>query len=344
MNHRTIAGAAAALVTALALLPGCAAFQSSRKIDMTPFAENTAAMFAEAAKVGRPPQWNHLKKYQRIPELQAVRQRAELLIRGLRGIVLYSNQLVALNLSSKSDKEKNRLLSAYFREAAAKVAEKHTFDSIGFGPSALDTVYAAIERAESFREGIEAAGPLVNAVVIALLNRVDEIDATVPVVIGAFDREVDDDFGVQRRNYEALVHQQANLHRAVALLYEARAGNRAACDTLLTLDPSMREFLASPEKAGSEDYRAADDALTTRLERITAFIGQLQDEKTEYNARLQEIVYLRANVDERLKIARDAVMLWSQSHRNLGAGIAVPPLIDVGGIAGGLAKKVVPLP
>ncbi len=49
----------------------------------------------------------------------------ELLFRGRPVFV------VANHLSSKSDKEKNRLLSAYFREAAAKVAEKHTFDSIG---------------------------------------------------------------------------------------------------------------------------------------------------------------------------------------------------------------------
>jgi hypothetical protein len=37
-------------------------------------------------------------------------------------------------------------------------------------------------------------------------------------------------------------------------------------------------------------------------------------------------------------------MIWGQSHRNLGVGIPVPPLIDVEGLAGsafGTAKKAV---
>lgn len=78
--------------------------------------------------------------------------------------------------------------------------------------------------------------------------------------------------------------------------------------------------------------------------RIETFLSQLDDEKAVYVAKQQGMESLRLNVDERLKVARDAVMVWAQSHRNLGAGIAVPPLIDVAGIAGGLAKKVVPLP
>ncbi len=46
----------------------------------------------------------------------------------------------------------------------------------------------------------------------------------------------------------------------------------------------------------------------------------------------------------KVKVARNAIMIWSQSHRNLGVGIPVPPLIDVEGLAGsafGTAKKAV---
>ena len=340
--HRVAAGGISFLL--LSSLPGCSVFQSSRAIDMTPFAENTAAIFAEAAKVSRPFKFRHLRPYADIPERQEVLQKSTPLVRGLRGVVMYSNQLVALNLTAKPDKEKNKLLAAYFKEAAGKVAERKTFDSIGVSTGMLDTVFMNIEAAETFREGIEAASPLVNAVVLALLRGVDEIDAAVPKVIAAVDQQIEKDYADKRRNYQALVRLQTQLHYAVTLLYDGQSGNREALQELLEVDHAIREFLPFPDKAGPREFKAAEDALTSRLERIALFLHQLDGEKVVYAAKQQELADWRANIDERVKIARDAIMVWGQSHRNLGAGIAVPPLIDVAGIAGGLAKKVVPLP
>ena len=325
-------------------LPGCALFQSSRAIDLTPFAENTTLMFSEAAKVNRPPRWDYLKPYYARPELQEIRKRTEPLLRGLRGIVMYSNQLVSLSLSSKTDREKNRLLAAYLREAAAKVADPSKFDSIGVTPSMLDTVFSNIERAETFREGIEAASPLINAIVLAMLNRLDEIDQAVPIALAALDRAIDEDYADKRSNYRDLVRLQTQSLHAITLLYDGMAGDQAALEQLLEVDPSVRQFFTSPAKAAPKELKAAEESLSSRLERISTFVHHLDNEKQVYAGKQGELESLRLNVDDRIKVARDAIMVWAQSHRNLGAGIAVPPLVDVGGIASGLARKVVPLP
>jgi hypothetical protein len=329
---------------ALVFQTGCSVFQSSRAIDMTPFAENTAMMFGEAAKVSRVFRFDNLRPYAGTPELLEMRAKAQPLIRGLRAVVMYSNQLVALNMSSKSDAQKNRLLAAYFKEAAAKVANPAVYDSIGVSPSSLDTMFANIEKAPTFREGVEAASPLVNGVVLALNRRLDEIDEGVPVVIAAIDRAVESDYAAKRKNYSELVRLQTEALSAVPLLYDARRGDRAALAKLLEVDPSMREFITSPDKPTPSSLKAAEDALTLRLERIDAFLHQLDAEKAVYTAKLQELESLRSATDDKVKVARDAIMIWAQSHRNLGAGIAVPPLIDVASMAGGLARKVVPLP
>ena len=346
MNQTSFRRGASACAAAalLVFLAGCSAFQSSREIDMTPFAENTAAMFAEAAKVGRPARWNHLRPYGDIPEVQMIRTRAEPLIVGLRGVVMYSNQLVALNMSAKTEKEKTKLLAAYFRQAAARVADPARFDSIGVSASMIDTVFANIERAPTFREGIEAASPVVNGIVLAILRRLDEIDAAVPFALAAMDRQIESEYADKRRNYSALVRLQTQAQHAVTLLYEGRMGNGDALGKLLEVDPSMREYIPAAGRETPKGLEAAEEALTARLARIATFLGQLDNEKAVYLAKQQEMESLRLIVDEKLRIARDAVMVWAQSHRNLGAGIAVPPLIDVAGIAGGLARKVVPLP
>jgi len=301
-------------------------------------------MFAEAAKVNRPPRWDALKPYYSISELLEVRKRSTPVIRALRGIVMYSNQLVALNMSSKSDKEKNVLLASYLKEVAAKVADRAKFDSIGVSSSMLDTVFFSTERAGTFREGIEAASPLVNAIVMAMLNRLDEVDEAVPIVIAAVDRVIDEEYAAKRSNYVNLIRMQTTSLHTMTLLFDAGAGDRAALEQLLVVDPSLREQFASPTKVTPKELKAAEESVTLRLERINTFIHHLDDEKTVYSAKQRELEALRVSTEERIKIARDAIMVWAQSHRNLGAGIAVPPMIDVAGIAGGLARKVVPLP
>ena len=73
---------------------------------------------------------------------------------------------------------------------------------------------------------------------------------------------------------------------------------------------------------------------------------QLDEIKSEYIAKQDELIAWRTQVDEKIRIARTAITIWAQSHRNLGAGIPVPPLIDVAGFATGLvgsaAKTVLP--
>jgi hypothetical protein len=346
MTRRSFRGIAVSLtIVPFALfLVGCSAFQASRQIDMNPFAENTAAMFAEAAKVGRPMKLNYLKPYVEIPEVQQIRVLAQPVIKGLRGIVMYSNQLVALNMTSKPDKEKNRLLASYFKQAEAKVADRSKYDSIGVTSSLMDTVYSNMEKAETFREGIEAASPLVNAIVLAMQRRLDEIDAQIPLTIVAIDARVESAYADKRRNYQDLVRLQTQYQHAATLLYDSKTGSRDALKQFFDVDPSMREFFASVEKPSPKEFDVAELALTARLSRIQGFLQQLDSEKSEYTQKQQELDDYRINADMRIKVARDAIMVWAQSHRNLGAGIAVPPLIDVAGIAGGFAKKVVPLP
>jgi hypothetical protein len=43
--------------------------------------------------------------------------------------------------------------------------------------------------------------------------------------------------------------------------------------------------------------------------------------KAEYVAKQDELIVWRTQVDEKIMIARTAITVWAQSHRNLGAAI-----------------------
>ncbi len=319
------------------LLSSCSTFKGSRQLSMAPFAENTGVMFAEAAKVSRPFQFKSLRPYIYLPEFQASREKAKPLLRALRGVVYYSNQVVAIGNSKLSDQDKNRQLARYLQEMLNSAADQAALDSLGLDKASVQTVLTSIRDSKTYLDGIGAAGPIINAIVMAMQDKLDELQQNgVPATEAGLDRAMEADFHETRTNYMNLKETQARSMRALNFLYEARMGDRAALDTLLSEDASVKSLIPSGQKATEKEMAAAEQYLLDRLVGINIVLHQLDYDLAAYKAKQDELGAWRYEIDERIKIARNAMAVWSQSHRNLGAGIPVPPLIDVQGMAGSL--------
>jgi len=318
------------------IVSGCSVFKSSKQMDMTPFSDNAGTLFSEAVKVSRPFQWKHLKEYTSVPEYQYVLKRAEPLLSGLNGIVYYSNQVVAINNAKLSNRDKNKQLARYLSDAMEKAVQDQKIDSLQVDKMEAVSVFNNIRNAETYLDGIAAAGPIINSVVRAIKRRLKEIQDDIPTILIAFDREIEKDYAVTRRNYEQLKHLQGELMLSATRLYKARIGNQAQLDTLVQTNASMRSFIPSTTNATAVQLDRAEAHLIANLQQIDLLIHQLDEVKAEYIAKQDELIAWGAQVDEKIRIARSAITVWAQSHRNLGAGIPVPPLIDVAGIAGGL--------
>ncbi len=119
-------------------------------------------------------------------------------------------------------------------------------------------------------------------------------------------------------------------------LYQVRIGNQAQLDTLLQTNAAIRNFIPSTTNASAVQLDKAEAYLIAQLQQIEILIHQLDDVKEEYIAKKDELIAWGTQADAKVRIARSAMTVWAQSHRNLGAGIPVPPLIDVAGIATGL--------
>jgi hypothetical protein len=321
------------------VLSGCSAFKSSRKFDMSPFADNTATMFSEATKISQPFQWKYCKPYTSIPEAQQFATEAIPMLEALEGIVYYSNQVVAINDAKLSDKEKNNQLARYLSDAMQRALENRKGDSLQLDLSGAVKILENIRNAETYREGILASEPIVNSVARSILDRIDKIQDQVPLVLAGLDREIEHDYAEVRRNYIRLQELQKDLMLSVTRLYRGRMGEKAEIDTLLQADVSLRTIVPSVEAVTLAQMTAAEKHLVAQLKEIDIMLRQLDAMKTEYIAKKDELIRWRLQVDEKIKIARTSMIIWAQSHRNLGAGIPVSPLIDVGGIASGLAEN-----
>jgi hypothetical protein len=297
------------LLLSVIVLSSCSAFKSSRKFDMSPFADNTTTMFSEATKISQPFQWKYCKPYTSIPEAQNFAAEALPLLEALHRIVYYSNQVVAINNAKLSDKEKNNQLARYLREAMQRALEDREGDSLQLDLSGAVKVLENIRNAKTYREGILASEPIVNSVVRAILDRIDKVQNQVPLVLAGFEREIEDDYAEVRGNYLRLQELQEDLMLSVTRLYRGRMGDNAEMDSLLQADASVRYFIPSVEAVSPPQMTAAEKHLVEQLNEIDTMLQQLDGIKIEYIAKKDELIQWRSQVDEKIRIARTSMII-----------------------------------
>ena len=321
------------------IFSGCSWFQSSRKIDLNPFSDNAGTLFGEAVKISRPFQWKYLKIYTKTDVFMKLERDAAPLIQTLRGISYYSQQVVAISNSRLKDQDKNVQLARYLSEIMDNAISSNRLDSLQLDELGAKTVLENIRAANTYLGGIAAASPIVNSVVLAALIRLTEIENLIPFILISLENQIEQDYRDGRRNFLSLKKLQMQIMLSVTRLYRARMGNIAEIDTLMHEDASMRSFFAKGKNSTIADMAGAEDHLIAQLDRINTMLGQLDNDVALYRAKKDEMTAWRIQVDEKISIARNALTIWGQSHRNLGNGIPVPPLIDVSGFASGLMGK-----
>ena len=130
------------------------------------------------------------------------------------------------------------------------------------------------------------------------------------------------------------------------LLYEYKLGTGSALDSLRLNDEALERYLGKGGKVASRDLDSAEHNLLTRLATIKELRDQIMPEIKFYLETKSVLDTRIATIQEMLKKARMAIIAWARSHRNLAAGIEVPPMFDIVGTAGkalsGAVGKIIP--
>jgi hypothetical protein len=317
---------------AAALMGGCSAFQGSKKVDVAPFSENTVGMLGEMQKFNRPVQWIYLRKYQDLPSVDAARQEI-LPIRDLmRGVGLYSTQVVSLYDSPLSESRKiselARYLNDYLRPALAEADTSRT----RFSAADLDAVVSKIRASKTFLEALSAAQPLVNATVSRGNALFEVMDDLVVRAAADINGRVETEFAPLKASVAELDAMHVSSVHSYALLERFRRGDSSALDSLRALDPAAASHLPAGKSPAAKDLDETQRYLIDRTGTIKSLREQLEPEFSNYRESIAELDQLRAQTDDRAKLGRMTLMLWARSHRNLAAGISVKPMIDVMGM------------
>jgi hypothetical protein len=326
---------------ALVFLAGCARFKGSKTIDMAPFAENTNTMVGEIQRVNRPPTWTYLKPYRDRPSVVSVREAAAPVRQLLAGIALYSSQIVALSESPHSESRKSQELARYLEEVVRPGIESGETADVGITVAQLDTILGRVRSSTEFLAALQEAQPLVHSATVYGGKLFDRLETSVNTAIVDVDAQIEERFAPLRRNLSNMQDVHTRIVSNFAQLYHARFGDESELTELTKSNPGMAEMLPKGRKATTKDLDAMEAKLSTQLDQVENVRNQLVPEFELYRAHQAELEDLRTQTQEVIRLGRSTLALWSRSHRNLAAGIAVPPAIDVVGLFRSTAQSAV---
>jgi len=321
-----------AALAAATLLTGCAAFTGSKRVDVSPFSENTVGMLGELQQFNRPVSWIYLRKYQDLPSVTATRQAVVPIRRLMRGIGLYSTQVVALYDSPLSEDRKISELASYLTDYIRPSLAAAESTDVRFSASQLDGVVKNIRSSKTFLSALGAAQQLVNAAVAQGNSLFDNLDGLALAAAAEVNGRIEDQYGPLKSNISDLdAMHVASLH-SYALLERYRGGDASALVSLRQTDAAAVANLPPGRAPSAKDLDTSEHFIVARSTTIKTLRDQLEPQISIYRESMAELEELRSQTDERARLGRMTLLLWGRSHRNLAAGISVKPMIDVMGI------------
>jgi hypothetical protein len=333
------------LLLSFLIIQGCSIFQSRKSVDMTSFSETMLTMVGDIQFGLQGKSWVYLKPYL---NSEAVRDAAVGLdkMRGLmRGIVFYSIQVVSINSAEIPESEKCRLLGQYLDEALRPAIKTRSESGRYSVTISLDTFQLVIEEIKSqkkFLEALEKAQPVIDAVVGYSDGIFNDLKARVKTAVNEISGKIENDFASIRSNISEVEELQTRTVDSYWLLYRYKFGKKDALDSLLYLDPSVKNYVSADNNIQTDQLALLQEDLIKRMNNIKLIKEQLVPEFELYKSRQKELDEINGHVNDMMRRARIAMIVFARAHRNLAAGVTIPPDIDVLGGASKMLNKFVP--
>jgi len=320
------------VLIAASLLAGCSRLRGSRRLDVGPFSENTMGMVGELQKLYRPAMWTRLKKYQTLETVVKAQETVTEVRVLMRGITFYSTQVAALYEAPMPEERKVLELSRYMNENVRPNLPPTTSSAFPVTQGYMDTLISNIQTKKTMLEGLGAAQPLVSLTVSAGDQLFDRLDSDIRAAANDINGRIEAEYAQLKARITELDGMHLISVRSFTQLQRLRAGDAAALDTLRQIDNGLRELLPAGRTPSAKELDAAEKFVIARTTTIKLFRDQLEPDFAVYRECQAELEMLRTQADERARLGRITLILWGRSHRNLAAGIPVPPVIDVVGV------------
>lgn len=332
------------LLLGIVTASGCSNFRSSRRLNVTPFAENTINLVADISYGLDATHAVHLRRYRGGEGIAEYREHWKFFKPVLRGIGIYSLGLVTISRSNISEEQRAEQLAEFLdRMFARRLADGRS--DFALPRERVDEILADIRAQKTFLDALGAAQPFVDEVARFSGEYLDRILASQDEVEGWLIEQIEHDFVDVIDLSERAVTAQNRFLRSLALLSDYRQGRDPdALRRLLEEDVELQEIVpVGTETVDAQTLQALEDRLMTRLARTQKIKEQMAfdlDTYQQMNIELDELVLQATN---NIKRTRLTILIWAGAHRRLAAGITDPAKIDMMGVAKKALDAAMPL-
>ncbi len=322
------------------IFSGCTQFQSSKRLDMNAFGENTSAMVSDMKNrlaITRP---ILTQRYFPVESTSQYEKQKHDVVKVLGGIVLYSTQVVNLSRSRLSEKEQAAELGNYIARLATPVIDEKDPD-IHISKENFDEMVKTISSQDTLLKALESAQPFVVAVETYVSHSLENLNELVAQISEATATNIylqSADVLESRNNLESLEVQSI---RSFSILNSVKSGDPDALAVLFKSDPALKRIVKEGTKVNQQDMAAMEHELMTRLQNIHVLLEHIKPQIDDYHAEITELDDIVQQVEGGIRKMRITVTLWSRSHSSLATGVAVPPEIDLAGMLTGATSSVV---
>ena len=306
-------------------------FLETKRVDVGPFADNTMKLVADVNPGSGPAQILFIRPYLPVPSALELRREWTGFQALLRAVVDYATQVVSIAESNLDEPKKPRELAAYldgpFRAALTAQGTASRLN----GPQ-LDQLVKTVRGKEDLLGALRAAQPAAEEILWLADQRANRIRALQESFGGEVGAKIDDAYAKVIANLRALEELQQQAMESYTLVARVRLGSQEALEAVRARDPAVRELLGVAGAPSRQALEASEAQLAERLARIEKLRDQIGPEIELYvrtKAELSRVIELSEGYATK---GRLAVIAFTRSHRNLAAGLPVPPEIDVLGV------------
>ena len=316
------------------LMSACSTFQGHKEANLAPFAENTLAMVSTLRLTVAQPVY--MRTFMSAnADVTAARARGDQIRRLLRGIILYSLQVAAIGDSHLDQKEQVQELAGYLNETLRQAILSQQVPTT-LTERQLDSILVLVRAQTTYLGALREATPIVSEVVETTDHVVTEFENHVLAAEVELAAQVDSAYAPYRANDQMLQALEVVTMRRYTLLDAARLGDTSVMRDLRAIDPR----LSSGDRIESKELDRMTRESFEQLAAIRELRDQLRRETELYANRMKELDELAGQSMITARATRSSIILWARAHRNMAAGLAMPPEIDVVGLLQGVARSV----
>ncbi len=334
------------ILTATILLfccTGCSMMKSSKRMNLSPFAEDMIAVAGDIQYGLGQTYAVYLRGYGETPEAARMNVMAIKIRAIIRGSISYAIEVVSLADSRMSGPERALALGGKIEELMRPVVAPPA-QALNLSSAELDTILADVRSKQSLLDGLSAAQPIINEIARVSGEIFEDTKNALDAAADATQREISATVAPVLARDAMLREYQLMGAGAIGLVAQYRRGDTAAMDSLKILIPSVADVASTEDGLTVAELHAIEDRLIFALETISNVRTQLAPDIELYWKQQAELEELVANFNAALRQARVAIIAWSRAHQRLASGITDPAEIDIFGIAKKAAGSYLPLP